>query len=422
MPQIQDALIEFNPWWKNPFSFTYHQRETYQQIKKFFPLPQIIALTGLRRVGKTTLLHKIVYDYIEEGGKPKNIIYFSFDEFKAVEMRDILSAYKKIMGKDLRSSNYLLLFDEVQKCAGWEDQLKSIYDTYKGKLKIIVSGSESLFIRRKSKETLAGRIFEFTISGLSFKEFLLFKGKDYTPIGIYKNELLTLFDEFVLSLGFPELVGIKDQEIIKKYVEESIIERVIYKDIPNLFKIRDVSLLESILKIIREEPGQMIELESLAKELKISRQTASSYIQYLEDSFLLRRAYNYSRNKRKSERKLKKYYPAIVSTNLLYKEDTFYKSKVFEWLIMTQLDSHFFWRDPYKNEVDLILGEETPKPVEIKYGQIKIKGLLAFMRKFKIREGYIVSYDKEEEISIEDKSIHVIPAPQFLLLNIKNLL
>lgn len=417
MTQIQDALVEFNPWWKSPFSLPYHERETYRQIKKFLPLPQIIALTGLRRVGKTTLLYKIIYDHIEKGNDAKTILYFSFDEFRAIAIRDVLNAYKKIMEKDLQSGKYLLAFDEVQKLKGWEDQLKSIYDIYKGKLKLIVSGSESLFIKKKAKETLAGRIFEFTINGLSFKEFLLFKGKEYTPIGIYKDDLLALFDEFICTLGFPELVEIKDREIIQKYVEESIIERIIYKDIPQLFAIKDVSLLESMLKIMREEPGQLIELENFAKELKISRQTVAGYIKYLEDSFLVQKVYNYSRNKRKSERKLKKYYPTVVSTKLLFKEGPFYKSKVFEWIVMTQLRAQFFWRDAYKNEVDLILGNETPKPVEIKYGAITIKGLLAFMRKFNLSEGYIVSYDKEEEIRREDKSIHVIPAPQFLLTN-----
>ena len=57
---------------------------------------------------------------------------------------------------------------------------------------------------------------------------------------------------------------IKDREIIQKFVEESIIERIIYKDIPQLFAIKDVSLLESMLKIMREEPGQLIELENFA--------------------------------------------------------------------------------------------------------------------------------------------------------------
>lgn len=72
---------------------------------------------------------------------------------------------------------------------------------------------------------------------------------------------------------------IKEKDVIKKYVKESIVEKVVYRDIPGLFKIKDISVIESLLNVIMEEPGQLIELSGLAKELKISRQTLSNYVQ-----------------------------------------------------------------------------------------------------------------------------------------------
>ena len=124
-------------------------------------------------------------------------------------------------------------------------------------------------------------------------------------MGLYEKELIKLFKEFTFTLGFPELLNIKEKELIKKYVKESIIERVVYKDITALFNIKDISILESLLNIIIEDPGQIIEISDLAKELKISRQTVSNYLSYLEESFLIRKLYNFSNNKRKIERKLK---------------------------------------------------------------------------------------------------------------------
>ena len=158
-----------------------------------------------------------------------------------------------------------------------------------------------------------------------------------------------------MTQGFPELVGIKDKGVIKKYIRESIVEKVIYRDMPKLFKIKDITIIESLLNILMEEPGQLIELSDLAKELKISRQTLSNYLRYLEEAFLLRKLYNFSRSRRKVERKLKKYYPTIVSVDLLFREDELSKSKVLEWFLVNQLKAEFFWRDPYKNEVELIL-------------------------------------------------------------------
>jgi len=72
---------------------------------------------------------------------------------------------------------------------------------------------------------------------------------------------------------------------------------------------------------------------------------------YIEESFLIKKLYNYSRSRRKTERKLKRYYPTIISPDLLFREDEHSKSRVFEWLVVNQLKAEFFWRDPYKNDI-----------------------------------------------------------------------
>jgi len=415
MAQIKDSLEDLNPWWKRKFEIGFKEREIHKQLQKFMPLPQIIALTGLRRVGKTTLMLKIVENSIEKGLDPKNILYFSFDEFKSVEIREVMKTYEEMTEKDFKKEKHILLLDEIQKLENWENQLKTVYDVSKGQTKIIISGSESLFIKKKSKETLAGRIFEFKVELLSFKEFLYFKGVTFKPIGLYSKELNKLFNEFILSQGFPELIGIKEKDIIKKYTRESITEKIIYQDIPKLFNVKDISLIESLLNIITEEPGQVIELSSLSKELKISRQTLSNYLAYLEESFLIRKLYNFSKNRRKIERKLKKYYPSVISADLLFKEDELSRSKVFECLLINQLKAEFFWRDPYKNEVDMIRLDKQPIPVEIKYGKISVQGLLAFMKTFNVSKGYVISYDTSEEKTINGKTITKTPAFRFLL-------
>jgi len=416
MPKIKDVLRDSNPWWKEAFRIEYKQREIYNQIKKFIPLPQIMAFTGLRRVGKTTLMLKIIEDAIEEGFDSRSIIYFSFDEFRDVEIRAVMNEYEELMEREIGTGKYLLLLDEIQKLSNWENQLKSFYDVFGKRIKIIISGSESLFIRRKRKETLAGRIFEFKVELLSFKEFLLFKEVNFEPVGLYERELAKLFNEFILTFGFPELVNIKEKDVITKYVKESIVEKVVYRDIPGLFKIKDISVIESLLNVIMEEPGQLIELSGLAKELKISRQTLSNYIVYLEESFLIKKLYNYSGSRRKTERKLKKYYPAVISPDLLFREDNLSKSRVFECLVVNQLNAEFFWRDPYKNEVDTVMTNGEPVPIEVKYGKMDVKGLLAFMKRFNVNAGYVISRDKEETRKINGQIISVVPASKFFLL------
>ncbi len=414
MTNIRQVLLDSNEWWKGKFELEYHKRDILEHVSKFISLPQIIAFTGLRRVGKTTLMFKIASDFIGSGFDSKNVIYFSFDDFRDAHVSEVISVYEELMGKNFKESKYLLLLDEIQKLENWEDQVKRIYDIYGKHVKIILSGSESLFLRKKSKETLSGRIFEFKVDTLSFKEFLRFRDTDFQPIELYEKELAGLFQQFIQTQGFPELVGIEDREIILKYIRESIIEKIVYRDISHLFKVRDLGVLDSLLKIIIDRPGQIIDISDLATELMVSRQTVSNYLMYLQESFLVRKLYNFSTNRRKTERKLKKYYPTLLLGDV-FKDDALSRSRVFEWLMVNQLKAEYFWRDSYKHEVDVVIADEKVVPVEIKAGKIDTKGLVTFMEKFGVDKGYIVTPDREERLVVKGKVIEVVKGFKFLM-------
>lgn len=412
MVSIQERLVDFNPWWKEAFAPEFRQREIYAEIRKFHAMPQIAALTGLRRTGKTTLLRKIVQDEIAAGKDPKSVLYFSFDEFRDAEPSEILKAYLEVTGKDVSREKTLLLFDEVQKAGDWENKLKAIYDLYKGKAKIYISGSESLFVKKRSKETLAGRIFNFRVGTLSFREYLDFRKKKPEPVALNKKELLAEFRGFLRSQGFPELAGVTDKQIIMKYLQEGIVEKIIYRDIPAISPVKETAVLESLLRLLMEEPGQIIDLQTLASQFKASRQTISNYFSLLEQAFLVRKLYNYSPNRRKAERKLKKYYPAILAPSLTFREDTVSQSKVLECALANGLNAEFFWRDQYKNEVDIILTEPALIPIEVKLSETKSKSLGLFMQKFGAKKGYIITKDGEAE---EKGGIEAVPAFKYLL-------
>src|SRR3989344_1279036 len=407
--KIKKALFESNPWWRKKPEINYKDREIYSKLKKYLEAKQIIALSGLRRVGKTTIMLKIVEEKIDSGFAPDNIIYFSFDIFELIEV------YSREYDKNIEESKYIFLFDEIQKIDNWEEQIKRLYDLH-ANFKIIISGSESLFARKKSKESLAGRMFEFKIELLSFKEFLSFKGLKLKPFGLYEKELAKAFEDFMFSGGFPELVNINDNDFIKNYIRETVVEKVLFRDIPLIYPIRDVSILESIFKIISGNPGQIIEINKLASEVGLSRRVVSLYIGYLENSFLIKKIFNFSRNQRKSAKKLKKYYPTIPALGFIYGDEDV-KSKIFENLIVLQTGANFFWRYSYKNEVDIVLdNEKNIIPIEVKYGEIKnIEGLTKFMKSFNVKEGFVISRDEEMEQKVDKKKISVIPAWKWLL-------
>lgn len=406
---IKEYIEKVNPWWNEKFEVNwFKEREIYNKVAKFIKTRQIIALTGLRRVGKTSIIKKIIKDALNNAFPKMNVLYFSFDEFSDVRLMDILDIYEKISEKKLKEEKFIVAFDEIQKVDNWSSQLKVIYDIYPN-IKFIISGSESLFIRKKSKESLAGRIFEFKVDSLNFNEYLIFKNIKIENIWLQRELLTKEFLSYIKNNGFPEIIGEED-EVIEKYIKEGVIEKIIYRDIPEVFGIKDIGLMKSLFNVIYNNPGQIIDMQTLANELNVSRQMLSIYLEYLEESYLIRKLYNFSKNSRKVQRKLKKYYPTIVSSLLIKNEF----SKIFEQAIVNELKGEFFWRDVYKNEVDLIFINPELVAIEIKSGEIKegdLSGIEKFVKKYKPKKAMVISYDKEKKI----KGIEIMPFYKYLL-------
>lgn len=411
--RIMDALEKSNPWWKESFTLEFKPREIYDEIKKYLPQKFVVALVGLRRTGKTTLMLKIAED-ARIKMEQTHVIYFSFDDWKGIRIEEVIQSYERLMRKDIKKNKYLFLFDEIQKIENWEEQLKQLYDRYSslyGSCKFIISGSESLFIRKKSRESLAGRIFEFKVKTLSFKEFLHFRSIPYDNLLLYRETILQELQNFIISNGFPEIIN-EEKETAAKYIKENIIERIIYRDIPQIVPIKDPTKLVQLFSIILNNPGQIINLEESAKSLGMSRQTLSLYLEYLEQSFLIRKLYNYSRNALKTQQRYKKYYPTFISPDIVEKRELF--GNVFETMLVNQLNAEFFWRDPYKNEVDIILPESELTAIEVKSGSIKerdLRPLQRFIGKFKPIHAFVLSYDDEKQIN----NIPIIPFYKYLL-------
>lgn len=405
---VKKYIKEVNKWWMGPFNFAdYKERGAYYEIFKFMKEKQIIAITGLRRVGKTTLMLKIIKEYIGSGFVKENIFYFSFDEYSSSRIQEIIDIYFKLHQKNKSEGSFLFVFDEIQKVKNWEEQIKVIYDLNPN-IKFLISGSESLFIRRKSRESLAGRIFEFKINPLSFNEYLSFIGKNYEKTELYKEEILKEFSNFLLCNGLPEMIN-KEKEIIIKYIQEGIIDKIIFRDMVEVFEIKNIEVMKSIFYIIYNNPGQIIEINNLSRDIGVSRQLISEYLEYLEESYLIKKLYNYSKNARKTQRRLKKYYAVLINPLLI--NDEF--SHIFEQFMVLQLDAEFFWRDSYKNEVDIV--KISPlEAIEIKSGDVKnsdLRPIEVFKNNFEPKEAFILSYDMEKEID----GIKVIPFYKYLI-------
>ena len=387
------------------------KRHLYFELLKWIDKKQIIAITGLRRVGKTTLMKQLMQQF-------DNATFFSFDEEETQTKKALLFVIDFFINN--LKSKYIFL-DEVHYIKDWEGVLKRYYDTKN--IKFVVSGSESLELK-KGKESLAGRIVTFLLEPLNFREYLELKGKkiekvDYPSMLPEKEFFEFEFVEYLYKGAFPEIVNEKDEEVIRKYITELVVKKIIYGDIPRIFEIRRRDLLFALFRYICNNSANLFEIKNLCNIFSADYETISNYLFYLQEAFLIKVSKIYSKSIAKRIRRNKKIYvvhPSVALAVLGYKRDMLVE-KILGQYVESLFGGKHFWRDKHKNEVDIVI---EGRPAEVKYksdiSKEDTKGILRFMNTFKSKYGIIVTKDLFKEEKVNDAKISYIPAWYFSLL------
>lgn len=441
--RIKALIREYNPWWEGKeIVVPEYKRHIFADVQKYMKTKQIIAIVGLRRVGKTVLMKQTIKELLSKN-KKENIFYFLFDELIAQNpeiLGDIVDYYLKTIAKDGRK--YIFL-DEIQKVPYWQDVLKRFYDTRED-IKFVISGSSSLRIK-KSKESLAGRMFDFYLPILTFREFLEMNELRIEKVELDFNELKKIyeaninkkpvfdkmFSEYILKGAFPEIAKEENEEIIKNYIKNSVVENIILGDIPAVFDVKKKDVLYSILEYCSKETSNLLDITNLAKILNVNYHTSKSYIFYLMNSFIIDIVYNYSKSIAKQLRKNKKVHvahPSITITLMKYSKDVLNIEEIIGRYVETIVFQHskfiseriFFWRTPQKEEVDIVLDTGILLPIEVKYrNRIESSdtdSIVKFMKTCRLKKGIVVTKDFFEEKEIDGKRILFVPVWLFLLV------
>ncbi len=424
-------LIKQNPWWRGEkIELPQFERDLSKDLLKYLEYKQIIGVVGLRRVGKTVLMKQI----LQKLKVPQNnICYISLDDvdFQKYEIAEELINYF-LEFSDKNEKRYLFL-DEVQKLPNWADLLKTYYDIEEN-LKIFISGSASLEIK-KYKETLAGRILTFYLPVLTFKEFARYFGMEHSvsenlfreydlKFAVKKERYKELFESYLIKGAFPELLEIKDEEFIRKYIKESVVEKSI-NDISKIAQENEKTIYE-LFRLLVNSTAQLFEVINLAGILKMNRNLVSNYISLLEKAFLIKISYNFTASVSKQVRASKKQYCAhssIVIAMLDYPFEiinTEVAGHLVESAIANSVEKFSFWRTP-QHEVDIIIETQNKIiPFEVKYkAQIDkkdVKSLIKFMEEFEVKRGFVITKDLLKQEKINDNEIIFIPAWLFLLI------
>ncbi|MDP1743805.1 MAG: ATP-binding protein [Candidatus Amesbacteria bacterium] len=383
---ITDQLQLQNPWWTNP---NYQPAEARLSKRELFSqllhdttnIKQMVSLTGMRRTGKSTLIRQIIASLLTNT-PVTSIMYFSFDEPTVREEKDtlekLITVYiQNILRKQIHEIDetcYIFL-DEIQLVPYWQDILKRYYDL-NWHLKFVLTGSSSLFLRTKSKESLAGRIFEKQLSPLSFVEYQILSPKGS-------------FEDYLDFGGFPELLELNDLSKKREYLKYWIIGKILEVDLPNLGGIRLVADFERLFWSLLPNTGQIIRFPKLGTDLGIKRNTLFRYLSLLQGSLLINSVANIAGSFRSTSRTLRKLYPA--SSNFLALSPTeSTRGAQAETYVAQTLINKFGAVNLYNKrgqEVDFVLPEQK-LAIEVKYQNTIHKEDYKFLIQFAKEKNY----------------------------------
>jgi predicted AAA+ superfamily ATPase len=340
------------------------QLNIYDDLEQSLHSKQIIVITGMRRVGKTTALKYLM------GKLPmENSRYFDLER---VENRAIFNEknYSVIVealqsfGLDLSKKAYLGI-DEIQLVQNIPSVIKFLYDTYD--IKFIVTGSSSYYIKNYFTESLAGRKRVFEMATLSFDEFLRFKGSEYRlpekgfeKINPYVyNSLSVMYQEYLSFGGFPEVV-LADTAEEKRHFLHDVINSYLSIDIKFLADFSKTDELYRIMRLLTSRAGSKIDFTKLSNITGIGRKVIKEYLMFFEQTFLVKTIPAYVKSKDREIALQRKLY--FTDNGLLRVLGDPSPGIMLENSIANQLSRHGnlkYYARRTGQEIDFILDEKT---------------------------------------------------------------
>lgn len=445
--KLKEIIYFHNPWWITktvPEELLQdYQRPILKTLLSYLEIDRILVIKGPRRTGKTTLLYQMISSLIKNGIPPKNIFFLSFEDIQAREDFDeIIKIYQQLTKNILnKREKFYFFLDEIHFLENWSLYLKKYFDK-KYPIKFIVSGSAVSLIK-KGSESLAGRTIEEIIFPFSFYEYLDYhlgdrklkkiidkEREDFNFLKLpckdsfipYETQIKIDFEEYLNRGGFPHLFGVKEKILWQKLLKEDVIEKVVYRDLIELYQIKKPFILEKLFLYLVDHSSELLNILNIANSLRLSREYTEKYIDCLNWAYLIFKTKRYSKSIETQIRKLEKCYASDVSFLQLALNPNI--GKIVETVIASQLMSRslnlYYWRDN-NYEVDIILDERGKViPIEVKYrDEIKLselKGIFKFLESFKEDSAIVVSKDKLKQEKIGNKFILYLPAWLFLLM------
>jgi uncharacterized protein len=353
-----------------------------ENIKQRLSDPKAIVIIGPRQSGKSTLLKQLFS--VENQG----ILWLNGDDS---DVRQLFAQPNETMLRNIIGNHKILIIDEAQRIADIGICLKIIIDRIPG-VKVIATGSSSFELANKTKESLTGRKWKFTLFPLSYAEMVLHHG------AIEEQRLL---HQRIIFGYYPDVVNNPDDA---KHILKFLSDSYLYRDILIWERLLKPERLEKLLQALALQIGHEVSYNELAKTIGLDSKTVEKYIDLLEKAFVVFRLYSYSRNLRNELTKSRKVYfydngirNAVISQfnvvdnrsdiGALWKNFMVSERKKRN-AYSQRFVNEYFWRTQAQQEIDYIEESEGKLDAfEFKWSQTKKARIpLTFKRTYEVED------------------------------------
>ena len=255
------------------------EREALAQIKQAASVPHAVIISGLRRVGKSTLLAQLAHRLAED-----QFYYLNFedDRFLGFEADDATFLYRHLV--ELYGERRIFIVDEVQNIPGWERFVRRYMDLGH---KFYITGSNASLLSRELGTRLTGRYVPVELFPFSFDEYRRWRGSELPAptkrTTAEAGRLQALLEDYLHQGGLPEPLKYPELDLGRALYED-----VLYRDIAARYRLEAVRALKELGFYLLSNPAQLISYNKLKAQLQLgSVNTVKNYVEYLEDSWLL---------------------------------------------------------------------------------------------------------------------------------------
>lgn len=262
----------------------------------------IKVITGIRRCGKSTIM-EIFRDWLLNNGvSPEQILYLNFEDYDNIELRNPLALHQYIKPLILSNKTTYIFFDEIQHVKDFPDIINSI--NLKPNVDLYVTGSNAYMLSNEISTLLSGRYVEIAMLPLSFKEYVEGCGGS--------DNLEKAYTNYITQSSFPYTLALDRPKDITDYLN-GVYNTVVMKDIISRKKIQDVMMLESVIRFVADNIGNMLSPKRIADIMtadgrKIDQKTVEKYLTSLCETFFVYEAKRYNVKGKQLLKTLGKYY------------------------------------------------------------------------------------------------------------------